>query len=64
MARIGPWAEGNCHNYYRAPGGRIVTQWPHSMSEYRRRTEVDDTAAFETSASETSASETSAIETA
>jgi len=29
-------------------GGKIVTQWPHSMSEYRRRTEADDTAAYET----------------
>jgi cation diffusion facilitator CzcD-associated flavoprotein CzcO len=47
MARVGPWAAGNCHNYYWA-GGRIVTQWPHSMSEYRRRTEADDTAAFDT----------------
>jgi cation diffusion facilitator CzcD-associated flavoprotein CzcO len=46
MARVGPWAEGNCHNYYWGPGGRIVTQWPHSMSEYRRRTEADDRAAF------------------
>jgi hypothetical protein len=45
MAKVGPWAAGNCHNYYWA-GGRIVTQWPHSMSEYRRRTEADDTAAF------------------
>ncbi|MFM8303523.1 MAG: flavin-containing monooxygenase, partial [Actinomycetota bacterium] len=48
LARIGPWAEGTCHNYYRSPSGRIVTQWPHSMSEYRRRTEADDPAAFET----------------
>ena len=47
MAEVGPWAAGNCHNYYWA-GGRIVTQWPHSMSEYRRRTEADDTAAFDT----------------
>jgi len=36
---IGVWAAGNCHNYYRGASGRIVTQWPHSMSEYRRRTE-------------------------
>ncbi len=49
MARVGPWSAGNCHNYYWA-GGRIVTQWPHSMSEYRRRTEVDDRDAFVTSA--------------
>ena len=48
MTRVGPWGEGNCHNYYRGSGGFIVTQWPHSMSEYRRRTEEDDTAAFAT----------------
>jgi cation diffusion facilitator CzcD-associated flavoprotein CzcO len=47
MARVGPWSAGNCHNYYWA-GGRIVTQWPHSMSEYRRRTEADDRDAFVT----------------
>ena len=46
MATIGPWAEGNCHNYYRSASGRIVTQWPHSMSEYRRRTEAPDFDAF------------------
>jgi cation diffusion facilitator CzcD-associated flavoprotein CzcO len=33
----------SCHNYYRSPSGRVVTQWPHSMAEYRRRSlEVDD----------------------
>jgi cation diffusion facilitator CzcD-associated flavoprotein CzcO len=48
MATVGPWAAGNCHNYYRSASGRIVTQWPHSMSEYRRRTEADDYEAFTT----------------
>jgi cation diffusion facilitator CzcD-associated flavoprotein CzcO len=47
---IGVWAAGNCHNYYRGPSGRIVTQWPHSMSEYRRRTERPEPADFITSA--------------
>jgi cyclohexanone monooxygenase len=51
MARVGPWAEGNCHNYYRSASGRIVTQWPHSMSDYRRRTETPDYDAFETAPS-------------
>jgi len=46
MAKVGPWAAGNCHNYY-WQGGKIVTQWPHSMSEYRRRTEADDSSAYE-----------------
>ncbi|MFA5885785.1 MAG: NAD(P)/FAD-dependent oxidoreductase [Acidimicrobiia bacterium] len=48
MARVGPWAAGNCHNYYRSASGRIVTQWPHSMSDYRRRTEAPDFDAFAT----------------
>ena len=47
MATVGPWAAGNCHNYYRSASGRIVTQWPHSMSEYRRVTEAPDDDAFE-----------------
>jgi cation diffusion facilitator CzcD-associated flavoprotein CzcO len=46
---IGVWAAGNCHNYYRGPSGRIVTQWPHRMSEYRRRTERPDPNDFFTS---------------
>lgn len=36
---VGVWAPGGCSNYYRSPSGRIVTQWPHGMVEYRRRTE-------------------------
>jgi protocatechuate 3,4-dioxygenase beta subunit len=40
------WQAG-CNGYYRV-GGRIVTQWPGSMSEYRRRTEHPDLAAFDT----------------
>jgi cation diffusion facilitator CzcD-associated flavoprotein CzcO len=36
----------SCNNYYRAPSGRIVTQWPHSMTEYRRRTDRDDGDAY------------------
>jgi len=44
---VGVWGAGNCHNYYRGAGGYIVTQWPHSMSEYRRRTErLDEDAYF------------------
>lgn len=37
-----------CHNYYRGPSGRIVTQWPNTMGEYRRRTLVPDADAYET----------------
>jgi cation diffusion facilitator CzcD-associated flavoprotein CzcO len=46
---IGVWAAGNCHNYYRHASGRIVTQWPHTMREYRRRTERPDPDDFVTS---------------
>lgn len=30
IAKIGLWQAG-CTDYYRAPSGRVVTQWPHSM---------------------------------
>jgi cation diffusion facilitator CzcD-associated flavoprotein CzcO len=36
-----------CHNYYRAPSGRIVTQWPNTMDEYRRRTTLPVDEAYE-----------------
>jgi cation diffusion facilitator CzcD-associated flavoprotein CzcO len=36
LAAIEVW-QAACHNYYRAESGRIVTQWPNTMSEYRRR---------------------------
>ncbi len=39
------WQAG-CHGYYRVPSGRIVTQWPHSMSEYRARTAHPDLDAY------------------
>ena len=39
----------SCNNYYRGPNGRIVTQWPHSMTEYETRTAVEDFDAYETS---------------
>jgi len=35
------WA-ASCNNYYRTPNGRIVTQWPHSMTEYQLRTSRPD----------------------
>ena len=40
------WQAG-CRGYYRVPSGRIVTQWPGSMSEYRARTQHPDPDAFE-----------------
>ena len=35
------WDAG-CHQYYRVPSGRIVTQWPHSMVAYQERTSTPD----------------------
>jgi len=43
------WQAG-CSGYYRVGSGRIVTQWPGSMSEYRRRTEHVDLDAYATAA--------------
>jgi len=40
------WHAG-CNGYYRTPGGRIVTQWPHSMSEFRERALTPDEDAYE-----------------
>jgi len=46
IAEIEVWSPDRCHSYYRSPSGRVVTQWPHSMSEYRRLTEEPDADAF------------------
>jgi len=32
--------QADCHGYYKSRTGRIVTQWPFSMSEFGRRTET------------------------
>ena len=45
------WQAG-CNGYYRV-GGRIVTQWPGSMSSYRDRTERPELDAFETATFDT-----------
>ena len=46
VAGIGVW-QADCHGYYRSPSGRIVTQWPFSMTEYQERTATLDRAAFD-----------------
>lgn len=46
LDQVRVWQAG-CSNYYRAPSGRIVTQWPHTMAEYRARTGRDDPEAYE-----------------
>ncbi len=46
IGRVSVWQE-NCNGYYRSPSGRIVTQWPYSMSEFRKRTAALDAEVFE-----------------
>lgn len=46
IASVTAWHAG-CHGYYRSESGRIVTQWPFTMTEYDERTRVLDEDAFE-----------------
>ena len=46
IAGVAVWQAG-CNGYYRSPSGRVVTQWPHTMSEYRRRSDAQDPDAYE-----------------
>jgi len=46
LDQVGVWQTG-VSGYYRGASGRIVTQWPHTMDEYRRRTMRPDPDAFE-----------------
>jgi cation diffusion facilitator CzcD-associated flavoprotein CzcO len=46
LGKLGVW-QASCSNYYRTPSGRIVTQWPHTMTEYRKRCEAIDDSRFE-----------------
>jgi cation diffusion facilitator CzcD-associated flavoprotein CzcO len=46
IAGVAVWLAA-CGGYYRSPSGRVVTQWPFSMTNYRNRTEVIDRDAFE-----------------
>ncbi|WP_439814034.1 flavin-containing monooxygenase [Zavarzinia sp. CC-PAN008] len=47
LATVGVWKAGGCSNYYRSSTGKIVTQWPHTMTEYKARTTRPDPEAFE-----------------
>jgi hypothetical protein len=46
LDNVAVW-QAACHGYYRSPSGRIVTQWPHTMAEFRDRTMRPDTDAFD-----------------
>lgn len=48
IAGVPAWTE-NCNGYYRSPSGRIVTQWPFSMTEFRERSASIDPSDFEVS---------------
>lgn len=45
LDKVEVW-QGNCGGYYRGKGGFIVTQWPHTMDEYKARLEADDGDSF------------------
>jgi cation diffusion facilitator CzcD-associated flavoprotein CzcO len=53
MDEVDVW-NASCNGYYRGPTGRIVTQWPHNMAEYERRTREPDFDAFTTGSRATS----------
>jgi hypothetical protein len=42
---VGAW-QADCFGYYRSSSGRIVTQWPHNMGEYAKRTGNVDPSEF------------------
>lgn len=46
MSEIKVW-DTDCNNYYRAPNGRIVTQWPSTMRDFHARTKDINPAHFE-----------------
>ena len=46
IAGVAVW-QAACNGYYRSPSGRVVTQWPHTMAEFRRRTRQPDPDAYE-----------------
>ncbi|MFP6639204.1 MAG: hypothetical protein VCC04_03090, partial [Myxococcota bacterium] len=47
IAGVKAW-QANCNGYYRSPSGRVVTQWPYSMSRFQALTAEPDDQAFET----------------
>ena len=49
LGQVEVW-QASCSNYYRTPEGRIVTQWPHTMTEYERRCRLVDHTRFDSGA--------------
>jgi cation diffusion facilitator CzcD-associated flavoprotein CzcO len=48
LDQVEVWQRSACHGYYRSTTGRIVTQWPHTMTTYRELTERPDFEAYVT----------------
>ena len=46
IANIAVWSS-DCRGYYRAPSGRIVTQFPYTMTTYERMLAANDAHAYE-----------------
>lgn len=46
ISGVSVWTE-SCNGYYRTPSGRIVTQWPYSMTTFREMTKELDPADYE-----------------
>ena len=46
IAGISVW-RSDCRGYYRAPSGRIVTQFPYTMTQYTQMLAMDDAHAYE-----------------
>lgn len=46
ISGIKVWQAG-CNGYYRTPSGRVVTQWPYSMSDFHERTSEPDDEHYE-----------------
>jgi cation diffusion facilitator CzcD-associated flavoprotein CzcO len=46
IAGVTVWGS-DCRGYYRAPSGRIVTQFPYTMTTYERMLAADDWASYE-----------------
>ena len=39
--------QAECNGYYRSASGRVVTQWPFSMTEFHERTHKPDPEVYE-----------------
>ena len=47
LESVAVWQSG-ANDYYRAPSGKIVTQWPRGLADYKEQVSKDDLSSFET----------------